>query len=711
MLFCINTISHAQWCNQPDSSFCPGNYFQNGDFEIVTSNPNALWHQDINVATGWNPMWGGGSLADLWCSNGSTVNTHPVPNSNVYAGMWIVNHSVTSSTNPTYREGMYNRLATPIAQNSGVYTFNFDIANSLHSNTNNNLPVEMGIYGVYNQSNAVATPPGGLNANPTNLNLWQSNPSVDVVLLDVITTPVPFTNNWTQQTVSFNSASLPSNGITHIMITAHDNARPSSYRGQYINFDKFCLQQTMTQADLDSLNCCPNTNLIPNGNFEAGNTGFISDYTNNSSAPNGYTVTDFTTASTFCSNWAVEDHTHCAIGVNRNILFVNGQTQQSSNANNVIWQTANPINVQRGEEYKFCASVQHLPQCCFDVTPKIKIEGKYIGSRTWFPIINSTTLALSDPNDPCDWEEFSGDFTAYRNSSLEIRISLEETGNGDGNDLAIDDISLIQKTPQNITFSIQDQPTTNPNEYEITASINSILSSDDYLADSSCQYVWFVSEVSNMGPPPSGFSNRMIGGNVGFPLGRTTTFSPYNGGSPNGIFHYNKAYIIYLGVYDCECSADDYVFQMIYNSKRSSGVTKSPIFHLKDLPETQQQILREQINNIEDTDIDVDAITPINDDRDSYKKVIKQLKVKVTPNPFVNHITIGITLPESSNVSLTLTSVEGKVLMQKSLGQLTKGEYQEQLDTQHLSLADGMYFITIKTDTEVITRRVVQIKH
>ena len=131
MLFCINTISHAQWCNQPDSSFCPGNYFQNGDFEIVTGNPSAVLDQDINLATGWQPMWSGNSLADLFCSGGPATGTSPIPNSNVYAGMWIVNTTGSSTTNPTYREGMYNRLATPIAQTSGVYTFNFDIANSI----------------------------------------------------------------------------------------------------------------------------------------------------------------------------------------------------------------------------------------------------------------------------------------------------------------------------------------------------------------------------------------------------------------------------------------------------------------------------------------------------------------------------------------------------------------------------------------------------
>lgn len=254
------------FCNNPDPDFCPGNYFMNGNFEEITGDPNANTDQDINLATGWRAMWGNSSLADLHCTNGSkSTGTAPTPNSNIYAGMWIENTTTTNTTSNTYREGMYNKLETPISRTPiRTYSFNFNIANAQLTSDE---PVSIGIYGVYNPDAVLAATPTGSNANPTNVNLWTSaDPSVEVVLLGIITTPVSFTNTWSAQSISFNSSILPSNGITHIMITADDNARPSSYRKIYINFDDFCMRESEIQSDpCDSFSAEIFSNVVQSG--------------------------------------------------------------------------------------------------------------------------------------------------------------------------------------------------------------------------------------------------------------------------------------------------------------------------------------------------------------------------------------------------------------------------------------------------------------
>ena len=267
LLFLLCSIyAHGQWCSKPNPNFCPGNFFQNGDFETVTGNPNTAEDQDINLATGWQKIWASSvSYADLHCTNGTkSTGLPPTPNSGVYAGMWIRNQNVTNTTSHSHREGMYNRLATPIAKNTGFYSFNFKIAwaGKIFSSQIPPLPVSIGIYGVYNLSNIPSSSPIGHNANPTNLNLWPAASGVVVVLLGTVLTPNNLTSTWVPQTVTFNSNLLPPNGITHIMITADDIPRPKEDRNVYINFDEFCLQKTTPPISFDP--CCPpmNTDLM-----------------------------------------------------------------------------------------------------------------------------------------------------------------------------------------------------------------------------------------------------------------------------------------------------------------------------------------------------------------------------------------------------------------------------------------------------------------
>lgn len=223
----------AQFCNKPNPNFCPGNYFANGDFENVNSNPDALDDQDISVAKGWSEIWSGGSLADLYCPTSVGTGNPPTPDSGVYASMWITNENAGDDT---YREGMYNKLSTKISQNTGNYSFTFKTATLNNVGLKN---IEIGIYGVSNPGNSLPAGPTS-ETNPTNLNLFNSVGG-KVVLLGVIKIPVNSTNAWINQSINFNSSLLPANGIDHILITKSDAVIAGGAR-MYMAFDEFCLK-------------------------------------------------------------------------------------------------------------------------------------------------------------------------------------------------------------------------------------------------------------------------------------------------------------------------------------------------------------------------------------------------------------------------------------------------------------------------------------
>lgn len=308
--------------------------------------------------------------------------------------------------------------------------------------------------------------------------------------------------------------------------------------------------------------CCTGRNLIQSGTFENGNTGFSSDLTAVTAGqpvkPGEYSVIDFNNANSICKDWNIQDHTNCITGNNNQIMIVNGATQQGANTNHTIWQTPAPIAVQKDSTYKFCAFVQHLPQCCFDIRPKLRIEYRN-GSGSWNTIFgwNWTNIMAGNPNDPCDWEEIGGQFTAT-STSTEIRILLNKMGKGDGNDLALDDISLQKITKPALDISVNHD---GPNN-KITASINSSPTSDDFLPDPSCNYTWLIGEINGLPPNIGAITNSMFGNtNIGW--GLTTNFSGYT-------IKKNQPYIVMLLVSGCDCYSNRNTYQITYDASRMS---------------------------------------------------------------------------------------------------------------------------------------------
>ena len=342
--------------------------------------------------------------------------------------------------------------------------------------------------------------------------------------------------------------------------------------------------------------CCEGNNLINDGSFENfdfdnpdfSNLGYTLVSANSSVDPGERSVIDFNQASSICPVWEVKDHTNCIAGNNNKILIVNGQTQQSSNTNNIIWQTQAPIPVLQDSQYRFCTYMQNLPQCCFDIFPIVRVQLKQ-GGGNWLNLTNWVTVDINpDVNtaDPCNWQELGGSFTAYSNL-IELRILIDEQGNGDGSDLAIDDISLIKQAQNEFTIAKLEEEKPLTPFMQVTVSYNAFSSVDDIMLDNSCDYNWIIVETNDLNNPFNIFAwtSLVAGGsdniwnftNFNYSWGLTTNFPGYNGGSPSGDFEYGKNYVIFLWIGNC-CFADNFTLTKFNNAgKRKSRIKSKPI--------------------------------------------------------------------------------------------------------------------------------------
>lgn len=225
----ISQNAFAAYCAVPQANFCPANRFDNGDFEIVSDNPDKRGDQDIDLATGWSKITSdpSGDLADLYCPT-STDTSLPNPQSGVYASMWV------SGTNK-FKEGMFNKLKTPIPNGNTEYSFKFKTAKLL-----NNAPTVIGVYGVkYDTTTPLPTSMSG-----TVLDMFGAG---NMVLLGEINVPASATQTWASQTITFNSNTFGTmSEINHILVSRRDT---KTGNGAYMAFDDFCMRTTQEEAN------------------------------------------------------------------------------------------------------------------------------------------------------------------------------------------------------------------------------------------------------------------------------------------------------------------------------------------------------------------------------------------------------------------------------------------------------------------------------
>lgn len=173
----------------------------------------------------------------------------------------------------------------------------------------------------------------------------------------------------------------------------------------------------------------PSTNLIENGDFNAGLSGFYSDYVEGTGGTFGtlsnegeYAVT--TNSSLVHNNFAAcTDHTGGG-----NMLVVNGATDADAN----IW--CQDISISPFTDYVF----SFWGQTVISENPGIlqfNINGFLQG------------VPFNLPTGTCQWEQFSASWFSGNNTTATLCITNQNT-QGSGNDFAIDDILFSEVCEQ-----------------------------------------------------------------------------------------------------------------------------------------------------------------------------------------------------------------------------------------------------------------------
>lgn len=175
-----------------------------------------------------------------------------------------------------------------------------------------------------------------------------------------------------------------------------------------------------------SFNTSDVANLVYNGNFESGNTGFASGYTFKANPATDLPESDYDICtdahSTHSAFSSCGDHT----SGHGNYMVVNGATTP----NTVVWSQT--VNVEPNTEYAFSAWVSNItsPGLATSVAYlQFMINGVQVG-----PVFHSpTTLA--------QWARYYEVWNSGSTTSATIAIVNQNTVGG-GNDFGLDDISL-----------------------------------------------------------------------------------------------------------------------------------------------------------------------------------------------------------------------------------------------------------------------------
>ncbi len=291
--------------------------------------------------------------------------------------------------------------------------------------------------------------------------------------------------------------------------------------------------------------CCgEGDNFVNNGNFNAGNSGFETKYSNQFTnfLPGNYWVGNSAWANQQCKNWSVNGHTNCN-DPNDNFLIINGWTNNSS-APSLVWsQNVNVPFSKKEETYYFCSWFKDLKQCCFNKQPNITLQTK-AGSS-----VKNQNATISTGAGACDWQLVSSEIIVPPGTStVNLSILLDGTVIGDGNDLAVDDISLTKKPnlPTGETQFLFGQATyTDATHYTVTATPGKPQKPD-------CKYIWTVVELDASNNPILSTKRTWT-----IPPANTGTFVfggfPGASGSSPGVFEVGKTYEFSYRA-ECDCS-------------------------------------------------------------------------------------------------------------------------------------------------------------
>ena len=169
------------------------------------------------------------------------------------------------------------------------------------------------------------------------------------------------------------------------------------------------------------------TNLIANGDFTAGNTGFTSAYTPNCLVPPFY--------GSYCvgnSAGAVNPCCWVQTGNPGMFLIADGSTVGGTD----VWETTLPISVSTNTEYVFSADFNNIVDPLQDFSDPIMRV-----------LINNTTIITTPaiPEIPDNWLNYNYHWCSLNSTSANIEIR-SITNQGMGNDFGIDNIQFYESS-------------------------------------------------------------------------------------------------------------------------------------------------------------------------------------------------------------------------------------------------------------------------
>lgn len=320
-----------------------------------------------------------------------------------------------SSTNPT----------CPGLNNGAIYA----------TVTGGNLPLSN--FTLTNGSNVVSNATGiFLNLAPGNYTLSISDIfSITATRNIVITAPNDLITNLPTTICSGTPTNLSVSGSTTSYLWTANPPDSSLTSSNNTSATPTVSPSVTTTYTVTSTSNSPSSNMVTNGDFSLGNTGFTSDYTYVANAGGGaqgiYGVA--TTAVSWFQFFATcnVEHTN---GTGKMMIF-DGST--SNAGNDKAW--GQTIAVQPNQTYTFSYWVQtvSLPN---PANIETKINGVVIG----------TNLA---PSTECSWALRTYTWNSGTATSAQIAMYNKVTASG-GNDFAIDDISLTTNVVCNLSKTV-----------------------------------------------------------------------------------------------------------------------------------------------------------------------------------------------------------------------------------------------------------------
>jgi|GEM_PF-2136783 len=255
------------------------------------------------------------------------------------------------------------------------------------------------------------------------------------------------------------SIPVPQSGTDRIVISVKCGDQICGSAIEIFNLEKADLKSAgaaieIPAQELSNLPECANCetsvgNLVANGNFSNGNTGFLSDFPNNeySGTPNAYRVSQYYLP---IDNGANKYVRICCSYINNNTLY----------SGKLLWKNAAPIPVVAGKKYSLCLKLRNPWRSTNatgnalstpgypDIACDVLINGTLVASNLQVGqgavVLNSQTYTFGSNTDTYNntlWKQFNTSWISTGNSAvIEVRFKSRSYPNVSGWEFGLDDI-------------------------------------------------------------------------------------------------------------------------------------------------------------------------------------------------------------------------------------------------------------------------------